>query len=141
MEIVTKNAEETADFGKKIAISLKGGEILALVGELGSGKTTFTQGLATALGVEGKIISPTFILQKVYHLTSGGSLFHIDLYRLEENFAGELKNLGVEDFWQKNNNIFVIEWADKAEELLPKGTIFIYFKHDGDKRIITTERK
>ncbi|RLC30881.1 tRNA (adenosine(37)-N6)-threonylcarbamoyltransferase complex ATPase subunit type 1 TsaE, partial [Candidatus Woesebacteria bacterium] len=81
--------------GKKIAADLKGGETLALTGELGSGKTTFIQGLAEGLGVKGRIISPTFILMRKYE-ASKSDFYHIDFYRLEDDLENEIKNLGID---------------------------------------------
>ncbi len=112
---------------------MKGGEILALTGDLGSGKTTFIQGLAQGLGIENKIISPTFILLRHYD-----NLFHLDLYRLEGNVWQEVRNLGVEDYWGKEKNIFAIEWAEKIKKYLPKNTRWIKFRmlEDGKHEII-----
>jgi len=100
---------------------------------LGSGKTTFVQGLAKGLGIEKKIISPTFILMRTY-----GNLYHVDLYRLEGNVAEEAKNLGLTDIWGKKDNIVVIEWAEKIKEIIPKKAKWIKFENIGeDERKIT----
>jgi tRNA threonylcarbamoyladenosine biosynthesis protein TsaE len=133
MEIITNSPEETQRFGKEFANSLKGGEVLALVGDLGSGKTTFIQGLAKGLKIKHQIISPTFILMREYDLEDEKKLYHIDLYRLEENIARELNNLGISDWWQKPENIVVIEWADKAKGSMPENTIWITFEGSGDQ--------
>lgn len=136
METITNSAVETQKLGREIGSSLKGGEILALVGELGSGKTTFIQGLAASLEITSPVISPTFILMRTY---KGKFItYHIDLYRLEQNISEELYNLGVKDVWGKDKNIVVVEWADKSKESFPKQTKWIYFEYlDGDKRKIT----
>lgn len=135
MEIITKNAQETFTFGKKIGSSLKEGSVIALVGELGSGKTTFIQGLAEGLGVKSKIISPTFILMRKYD-----NFYHLDLYRLEGNLEEEIQNLGLTDILQTKNSIVVIEWAEKIKDLLPKDTIWINFETiDDNERKITSE--
>lgn len=132
MEVTTEAAEETKKFGQDFGNRLKGGETLALVGDLGSGKTTFVQGLAKAFGVE-RVNSPTFILMRSY-----GSLYHLDLYRLEENVWEEVKNLGVEEIWRDPKNIVVIEWAEKISNHLPENTTWLYFESLGeDKRKIT----
>ncbi len=128
MEVITKSAYETKELGKKLAASLKGGEILALSGELGSGKTTFVQGFAEGLGVKARIISPTFILMRKY----GKNFYHIDLYRLQENIENEVKNLGIEDVWSNPRNIVVIEWAEKIRNLIPKSAIWIKFENLGE---------
>lgn len=137
MDIFTKSAKETQKFGQEFGNRLKGGEILALVGDLGSGKTTFVQGLAKGLGIKGRITSPTFILMREYSVHSAQdtgirSLYHLDLYRFEGNVERELKNLGVEDLWGKRENIVVIEWADKTWDLIPPSAIWITFEGNGE---------
>jgi tRNA threonylcarbamoyladenosine biosynthesis protein TsaE len=136
MEYTTQSAEETQRLGEKIGSSLvsenpdfEGKRIFALSGELGSGKTTFVQGFAKGLGVEGRVNSPTFILMRTYKLNGKRweSLYHVDLYRLEENIAQELNNLGISDIWQDENSIIVIEWAEKAKHLIPKEAVWINF--------------
>jgi len=118
--------------GKKIATDLKGGETLALTGDLGSGKTTFIQGFAEGLGIKDRIISPTFILMRKYSY-SKLNFYHIDFYRLENNLENEVKNLGIDDTWGKENNIVAIEWAEKIKDLLPKGTIQLSFENLGEE--------
>lgn len=144
-EIFAKSAAETQRFGQDFANCLKGGEVLALVGDLGSGKTTFVQGLARGLGAARKIISPTFILQRQYlvsrpvsHITE---LYHLDLYRLEGNVNQELLRLGIADVWGKEQNVVVIEWAEKAKEVLPSSTVWLRFKVDEEKRKIVVDYK
>lgn len=107
--------------------------MVALVGDLGSGKTTFVQGLAKGLGVKQRIISPTFILMRNYN-----HFYHLDLYRLEDNVWEEVKNLGVEEIWDNPDNVVVIEWAEKIHDHLPKDVIWIQFESEGkNKRGIT----
>jgi len=144
MEILTKSAEETKKFGEKIAADLKknnqSGTVVALEGNLGSGKTTFSQGFALGLGVADRIISPTFILMKKYGLESG-DFYHIDLYRLEENVEKEVQNLGLFEIWKDPKNIILIEWAERIERILPEGTIKIRFEVlDEFERKITIEK-
>ncbi|MEJ2348074.1 MAG: tRNA (adenosine(37)-N6)-threonylcarbamoyltransferase complex ATPase subunit type 1 TsaE [Patescibacteria group bacterium] len=139
MEIITESAQETKDLGRKIAADLKGGETLALIGDLGSGKTTFVQGITEGLGIKGRTISPTFILMRRYTAPKF-DFYHIDLYRLEDNLEEEVKNLGLEDVWGDENNVVVIEWAEKIKDILPGGAISIKFKNlGGDKRKIISE--
>ena len=126
MEVITKSAKETFELGYKTGHSLKAGSVLALKGDLGSGKTTFIQGLASALGIK-RIISPTFILMRSY-----GNFYHLDLYRLEGNVETQVKELGFEEIAEKDENIVVIEWAEKAKNILPKNTHWIYFESLGD---------
>lgn len=141
MEMVTKSAQETRLFGQEFASRLRGGEILALTGELGSGKTTFVQGLAAGLGVEKRVISPTFILLREYK-GEKLSLWHLDLYRLEQNVAKEVQELGMEDIWDKKQNVVAVEWAEKIKGTIPKEALWIKFKNlGGDKRKITLSSK
>lgn len=125
MEIITATAKETKDLGRNFAGKFKNGGVICLLGDLGSGKTTFTQGLAEGLGLKRRIVSPTFIIARQYELTedntkedSGGSYFyHVDLYRLSS--LEEAKAIGIEEMWQKNN-IVVIEWPEKIASVLPR---------------------
>lgn len=132
--------------GRKLAVDLAISHqplVIALVGELGSGKTTFVQGLAEGLGIENRVISPTFILLRIYNIPGSsndpGSLeherrfYHVDLYRLEENLEDEVRNLGLEDVWNKKNNVVVIEWAEKIKKMLPSQTMWVHFAVLGDK--------
>jgi tRNA threonylcarbamoyladenosine biosynthesis protein TsaE len=136
METITQSAQETKDLGQKFSASLKGGETIALVGDLGAGKTTFVQGLAQGLGIKNRMISPTFILIRNYD-----DFFHVDLYRLEENVDEEVKNLGLTDIWGKNGNIVVIEWAEKITDLLPENTIWINLEIlEGEQRKIAIKQ-
>lgn len=149
MEITTKSAEETQNFGKKFASQLKGGEILALVGDLGSGKTTFVQGLAEGLGIKDKIISPTFLLMREYKIENLKwtlhemqkieNLYHVDLYRLEDDLEQELERLGIKDVWGKSENLVVIEWADKVRAAIPENATWIKFEQEGEMRKITID--
>lgn len=153
MEIITKSAKETKSFGRQFADKLKavpagrqGGETIALVGDLGSGKTTFVQGLAQGLGIEAKIISPTFVLMREYKLEQRTqnkeqrSLYHIDLYRLDGNIGRELEQLGLKELWEKHENIVVIEWADRAKEFMPESTTWITFEDvaNEERKIVVT---
>jgi len=123
--------------GRKIASRLKGGEVLALVGDLGAGKTTFVQGFAQELGIE-RIVSPTFIIMRTYDVSGRiKTLYHIDLYRLENNIKEELDNLGITGIWGNPDTVVLIEWADKAKGFLPENVQFIDFEYlDENKRRI-----
>ena len=136
METITKSTEETFEVGRRIGADLKGGEIIALIGEMGAGKTTFVQGLAKGLGVKNKIVSPTFILMRSY--MGKLNLYHLDLYRLEGNIEDHVKNLGLFDIWRDEKNVVVVEWAEKIQNILPKETIWIKFESiDEDQRKIS----
>jgi tRNA threonylcarbamoyladenosine biosynthesis protein TsaE len=121
------------DVAKKIAGAIKGGEVLALVGELGSGKTTFTKALAKALGMKRKVSSPTFVMMQEFTVPAKPPrpklfLYHLDLYRTK-NFK-EVKSLGITEWWGHPETITVIEWADKIIEELPKQSTIIYLYRD-----------
>jgi|SRR3989344_7458131 len=122
--------KEIPKIAKDIAHQLHGGEILALIGDLGSGKTAFTKALARHLKIKGRITSPTFMLMNIFPArlpkTRKGILFlHLDLYRTK-NFS-EIKALGLTELWGKKNTITAIEWADKIKNHLPKKTWIIKF--------------
>lgn len=126
MEIVTKSAQETFEIGKKLAVSLKSGGIVALYGELGSGKTTFVQGLLKGLGVKKRVISPTFVFVRE-HRHKLTRIYHVDLYRI--NFPVDAKGLGLEEILADSRNIVLIEWAEKIKSILPKKRIDVFFKY------------
>jgi tRNA threonylcarbamoyladenosine biosynthesis protein TsaE len=116
MKIITKSEKETFDFAKKFARTLKGGEVIGLIGELGAGKTIFTKGLAAGLGIKNVVNSPTFVLMKVYDIKNKTSqikrLVHVDAYRIK--LATEASNIGLEDFLNKKN-ILAIEWPQNIK--------------------------
>ncbi len=135
IQITTCNAEETFEFARKIGEKLREGDILALSGELGSGKTCFTGGIARGLGVDEsyQITSPTFTLINEYPARI--RLFHFDVYRLNE--YSELDDLGYDEFIS-GKGVVVIEWAEKIAEIIPDTAIFINFEYvDDNKRKIT----
>jgi len=113
--------------------------VCALHGDLGAGKTTFTQTLARMLGVEEVVTSPTFVVMKNYELANQSfeKLIHIDAYRIEE--IDEMRVLGFEELLGEKSTIMCIEWAENIAELLPVHTIHVRFELDGEKRIITIE--
>ena len=130
--------------GEKVAADIASGKIshvIALSGDLGSGKTTFVQGVARGLGIKGRIISPTFILMRRYPVQKAKNethnLYHVDLYRLEGSIDQEILNLGLPYVWSEPTNIVVIEWAEKIEKLIPAGAFWIKFEQlEGNKRKI-----
>lgn len=135
MQKTTNSPQETKKLASDFARKLKGGEIIALFGDLGSGKTTFVQGLAKGLGVKERITSPTFIILNLHKAKKELELAHFDLYRL--NNEADLEGIGATDYLGKKNIISVIEWSEKAKKLLPKNTIWISFEHiDENKRKI-----
>ena len=128
---ITNDFEETRELGEKFAKTLNGGEVLAMYGELGGGKTTFVQGLALGLGIERRIISPTFIIMRTYDLKDK-TFYHIDLYRTSS--IKDIEGLGIDEIMGKANNILAIEWAEKMKEVLPDRRIDIFFKYLEDNK-------
>ena len=129
----SRSPEETMDLAKKLAKSLRPGTLLALHGGLGAGKTCFVKGLAAALHIDRHVTSPTFTLVNEYAGTM--DLAHIDLYRLHS--ADEVLASGLEDYFDPVG-MTVIEWAERAEDLLPKNTIHVFFEaneHETTRRI------
>jgi tRNA threonylcarbamoyladenosine biosynthesis protein TsaE len=126
MNITLNQIPSTA---KEIAKIIKGGEIFALIGPLGSGKTTFAQALGRELKIKQKITSPTFILLQAFPFKSKTKkelwMYHLDLYRTK-NFR-EVKALGLLEVWGRPDTITLIEWADKIKKYLPKNTTIIKF--------------
>lgn len=115
LSIVTKNYEETQKLGEELGCRLSPGSILALTGELGSGKTTLVQGIGRGLGIRSLIKSPSFVI--IHEYSGSIPLYHFDLYRIAHQ--EEIFFLGYEDYFYQKKGIVVIEWAEKIEELLP----------------------
>jgi len=132
MEVTTKSAAETQSLGQKIGLDLKPGRLLALYGELGSGKTTFIQGLAKGLGIKKRILSPTFVFIRPYSLSPQGTFYHVDLYRLNE--VSEATGLGLEEIFADPEAITVIEWAERIKPILPQKRREIFFEYLGDNQ-------
>lgn len=118
----SRSPQDTADLARRLAAGLKPGAVLALYGNLGSGKTCFVRGLAAALNITVPVTSPTFTL--IHEYPSDPPLYHMDLYRLSGPDA--LYTLGLEDYFE-GDGITVIEWAEHAEPLLPAHTIRLEF--------------
>ncbi len=132
MKIVTHSAEETIELAKKVGSLLKGGDVVAFIGGLGAGKTTFTRGLALGMGLSDEIISPTFTLVNEYRGPT--PLYHFDMYRILD--LNDLDTTGFYDYLSEDN-VLAIEWSENIEEALPKNTIFIKFRRiDDDTREI-----
>ena len=150
-EIITKSDTETQELAKKMAQEIlegldvksgsrsrrhreknKGALVIGLEGYLGSGKTTFIQGVAQGLGIKDKITSPTFVIMKKY-----GFFYHIDCYRIESK---DLLELGFKEIIGQPDNIVMIEWAERVKDVLPKNTIWMKFEYlDKNKRKIIYE--
>ena len=118
-EILTKSAGETFALGEKTAGTLKAGDVIALSGDLGVGKTVFSQGIASGLGIGEIVCSPTFTILQEYH--SGRlPLYHYDVYRLGD--PSEMEEIGYLDYFY-GDGVCLVEWAEQIEELLPETCI------------------
>ena len=130
------SVEETWELAKRLAAELRPGDVVCLEGDLGAGKTTFTQGLAAALGVPGRVTSPTFCIVQEHRRQStagdgGRVLVHMDLYRLHGE--DDVIAIGWEDYLAEGA-ILVVEWPDRAGSLIPPDARHIVFTHlDGDE--------
>ena len=149
---VTTSAKETNKLGQMLAKELRGGEVIALQGELGSGKTTFAQGALEGLGAKGPYTSPTFLVMKHYKKEIPNpksqipnkskfskskirNIFHIDCYRVG---AQDILNLGWKEIISDKKNVVIVEWVEKIKKIVPKGAVWVKFKHRGkDKREIS----
>ncbi len=129
-KVTTRNERETIEIAQNIESEKFPNLIICLDGELGSGKTVFTKGIANALGIAESITSPTYNIIKEYH--GECDLYHMDVYRLNGNTEG----LGIEEYFIKGG-VVVIEWAETIKDILPKERLDIEFKVlDENKRLL-----
>ncbi|MCU0822595.1 MAG: tRNA (adenosine(37)-N6)-threonylcarbamoyltransferase complex ATPase subunit type 1 TsaE [Spirochaetes bacterium] len=134
-EIITESAGETRSWAETIGYSAGNGTVIALSGELGSGKTVIAKGIARGMGIDEDITSPTFLFVEIYDNII--PLYHFDLYRI--NNESELDELNFEEYWE-GSGVSVIEWAEKAAGRLPENIIKINISREGEnKRRITIE--
>lgn len=122
--VSTESPEETAELAKKAGKRIREGTVLCLVGDLGAGKTLFTQNLVKMLGVDTDVTSPTFSLMNVYEGIC--PILHFDLYRLEND--AELDELGFYEYVEEPTGIVIIEWADKFPDALPEEYVTVTFE-------------
>jgi tRNA threonylcarbamoyladenosine biosynthesis protein TsaE len=116
LEFISRGAEHTRRVGIRLGTLLRAGDLVCLVGDLGSGKTTLVQGLAAGWGSFDQVSSPTFILVNLYRKPDGGRLYHLDAYRL--NNAREVLDLDIDEMLE--GGVLVVEWAERIETALPK---------------------
>ncbi|MDO8730654.1 MAG: tRNA (adenosine(37)-N6)-threonylcarbamoyltransferase complex ATPase subunit type 1 TsaE [Candidatus Omnitrophota bacterium] len=137
MEAISHSVEETEQLGVELAKSLRSGDVVTLIGEIGAGKTTFVRGLALGLGVAaGSVASPSFVLVRQY--TSGRMpLYHADLFRLEN--LPQAANVGLEECYEAGG-VTLIEWANKVPGVLPEQFLEIRFEAmDPESRRLTLQ--
>ena len=135
--VITDGPEETVALGVELAEKLRHGDVVALVGELGAGKTTLVQGIARGLFVTENVSSASFVLARTYR--GKLPLHHLDAYRIES--PQELFEVGLDRYLPPEEGVTVVEWADKIYELIPKGALWVTIELlDGDRRRITLRR-
>ena len=134
MKYITWSARETSNLGRELAARLKGGEVVCLYGNLGSGKTTFISGVVNYFRPKTRVLSPTFIIVRHYRFDKAPikNLFHADLYRLDNKSS--IKSLGLVEYWADPHSVFLMEWADKMAGQLPEKRIDISFRITGRDR-------
>lgn len=126
--IPIKNEKETRRFAHELAESLAPGDVLALIGDLGTGKTVLTSYIAEGLGIKRRVNSPTFTIVKEY--TDGRMpLYHFDVYRVSD--PDELFNIGIDEYFF-GEGVCIVEWADLILDILPENTKYIYLAY-GEK--------
>lgn len=134
-EFISNQPEETMTFSKRLAELLKPGDVIALEGDLGAGKTTFTKGLALGLDIKRNVNSPTFTIIKEYQ--GRIPLYHMDVYRVEDSF----EDLGFDEYFE-GNGVTVVEWAHLIEEQLPQELLMIslFLGENGARKIVVTPK-
>jgi tRNA threonylcarbamoyladenosine biosynthesis protein TsaE len=137
-ELTTRSPEETEAAGEQLAATLGPGDVVALTGELGAGKTRFVQGLVRGLGVTGGATSPTFVL--VNHYRGRVPVYHVDAYRTGS--LSELLDLGLDEMLD-GAGVTIVEWADRLEPLLPARAVRVSIAGLGDepRRILVEDRR
>jgi len=128
LEFISRSTEQTRRLGMRLGGLLQVGDVVCLVGDLGSGKTTFVQGITTGWGSSDHALSPTFVLVNVYRHPEGGYLHHLDAYRLSE--VREAEDLDLETMTSMGP--LVIEWAERIQEALPSDRLWIQFHYVSD---------
>ena len=124
-QFISKNEQSTKDFAQALASQLKPKDIIVLTGNLGSGKTKFTEGILTYFGLDDEISSPTFTIVNEYK-KDDTNIYHFDVYRLED--SSEFYEIGGEEYFE--TGICIIEWGELIEDALPKDHLHITFDKD-----------
>ena len=135
MQFITNSPEETENVGERLGRCLRGGEVIAYLGELGAGKTAFTRGLARGLGIQMRVTSPTYTIVNEY---TGGRLplFHFDMYRL--GGSDELFDIGWEDYLARDG-VCAVEWSENVSDAMENAVVVRIEKTGADSRRITIE--
>lgn len=132
---LTYSAEETRELGKKLAQEIVSGTFVCLAGDLGAGKTTFVQGFLEGLGAAHPYVSPTFVIMKQYDLlvpiNGIERIYHTDAYRVE---AKDFENIGFAEWCTDKQGVVILEWPERAQELIPPNAKTISFKWKSDSK-------
>jgi tRNA threonylcarbamoyladenosine biosynthesis protein TsaE len=124
LEFISRSAEQTRRAGFRLGSLLQPGDMIALIGDLGAGKTTLVQGISAGWGSLDAVSSPTFVLVNVYRKPDGSRLYHLDAYRLSS--ALEAEDLDLDALLE--NGPLIVEWADRIQEILPADRLWITLK-------------
>ncbi len=139
MILETNSREETFELGKKVGQTVAAGTVICMDGDLGTGKTVFTKGLAEGLGIEEPVSSPTFTIVQVYE-EGRLPLYHLDVYRIAD--IEEMDEIGYEDYFF-GEGVTIVEWSKLIEELIPANAVLVTIEKDLEKgfdyRRITVE--
>lgn len=138
LEFVSRNVDQTRRLGARLGTLLEGGDVIALEGDLGTGKTVLAQGIGRGWGAQDPLISPTFVLVRQHERPhSSQKLYHIDFYRLQ---PAEVGALGLDDILGAPEHIAVIEWADRAPDIIPPAHLWITLRWVDEYRRALTFR-
>jgi len=137
MKIITNSEKETFDLAKFLAQKAKGGEVYALSGNLGAGKTVFARGFAAGLGIKRNVNSPTFVLMKVYPVKKHKiikEVCHIDAYRLKTE--KDLEAIGALEYFNRKDAVCLIEWPERIKKILPRARRIKIISKGEEQRIV-----
>lgn len=124
-EIVSHSGEQTQRIGARLGALLPSHMVIALMGQMGAGKTHFSKGIGLGWGATQPLRSPTFTLIQEHHRSADdNTLYHIDLYRAER--AADLRGIGLDEIFEDEHAIALVEWAERAEDMLPNDTLFLH---------------
>jgi len=136
IKVASNSEAETYEFSQKVAKHVRIGQVIALIGNLGSGKTIFAKGFAAALDVKENISSPTFNIVCEYTWDDKKMLYHLDLYRI--NNSSDAFAFGINEYIYDKNAIILLEWPERIADILPEDTLFIKIEQAGKyKRTIS----
>lgn len=141
--LVSSSVTETQGIAQRLVMELDEGATFCLYGPLASGKTTFSQGIAMALGIK-RLTSPTFIIMREYPVTAHPfikRLYHLDLYRIDD--PDEIRSFDLQEITSDRSNLVLIEWPEKISSILPDKRTDIFFKEtdDNEREILIHQRK